>query len=139
MAKRDHLEIIAFEGLQTLRANANNADASMDALNEVGQLIRVHGLAATLNYLIADEQLGPAADSFVKMLDRAAPITGNDCAAKLATLKTEDHRTYLLHSRLALRLADHCRAWSRAHAEKPRVEVRQRRTSQPVTGEQQHG
>lgn len=106
-----NLHRIAFEALyqnSTLRkGKPQDAHACRNAALNLAHYLRAHGLSATVGYgLTGDNSTQSITVAFVDALNSASPIQGNDAATRAQTLKTENHTTYLLHSRLALLLAD---------------------------------
>jgi hypothetical protein len=106
-----NLHRIAFEVLyqnNTLRkGKPQDAHACRNAALSLAHHLRAHGLSATVGYgLVGDNNTQSIIAAFVDALHIASPIQGHDAATRAQTLKTEDHSNYLLHSRLALLLAD---------------------------------
>ena len=109
-----NLHAIAFQAYQKVTSEMCAA-ACLASSHKLPFLLRAHGLAATLGYWISesasDAQGRPGiAKAFVGALDQVCPISGAqlDEKVKVAMLKDEPLSLYLVHSRLALRLAD---AW----------------------------
>lgn len=106
-----NLHRIAFEALyknDALRkGKPQDAHASRNAALNLAHLLRAHGLSATVGYgFAADESTQNITAAFVAALHSACSIQGSDATARAQALKTETDATYLLHSRLALLLAD---------------------------------
>lgn len=99
-----NLDRIAFEALQQLKSV--DPHATRNAALNLAHHLRAHGLSATVGYGMANDDTQKITQAFVGALDKACPIAGTNMAAKAQALKTEVTATYLLHSRLALPLAD---------------------------------
>lgn len=97
---------IGFEAISSMKENDRNAQRNA-ALN-LPHLLRAHGLAATLGFGAdkSDAAIQSITLAFVSSLDQICAVDGTNAAAKIEALKTERQATYLLHSRLALKLAD---------------------------------
>ena len=100
---------IAFEALQKIKDAEPHA--TRNAALSLAHHLRAHGLSATVGYGMANDDkkskaVKAVAQAFVDALDTACPLGGADITAKAQSLKTEATATYLLHSRLALPLAD---------------------------------
>ena len=102
------LDKIAFEALQQVRDSGGDPDALRNAALSLAHHLRGHGLVATIGYGMGgtDESMKKITDAFVGALHQASPIAGENNGARAITLMTEDHATYLLHSNLALALAN---------------------------------
>ena len=116
-----HLQAEAFVAVEKLKGQAAKLEPLHGASLELAHLLRAHGLAATMGYCLssaADQDdaasardRATVAGAFLDLLDAVCTLPGADRAPRAASLKTEPHSTYLLHSRIALRLAD---AWEMA-------------------------
>jgi hypothetical protein len=105
------LHRIAFEALyqnDTLRKSSpQEAHARRNSTLALAHYLRAHGLSATMGYgLSGDDNTKCITAAFMDALHNACPIQGNDATARAQALKTETTTIYLLHSRLALVLAD---------------------------------
>lgn len=112
-----NIERVAFESIRQLRPEHR------ESCLELPQLLRAHGLSAALGYWLtaqagngqddaaAAQCRRAAADSFIRALHGLCPIgrPGQGIDMLADQLACEPHRTYLLHTRLALQLAD---AWA---------------------------
>ncbi len=133
---RLNLERVAYGLVNDLHAK-QGGDSALVALAEFLPLVRAHGLSAAVNYARQQEspdRIQQAVDGFVSVLSGVCAVSGNDDGQRAAQLTAEPSALYRVHTRLALRLADHCRTWLRAHVEKERPT---RRTS--GTEATQHG
>jgi hypothetical protein len=114
----DQLTRAAFVRLRALARNQEFQTHVLNASLELPLLIRRHGLAATLthwcNGAAAEDDTKASegvarrqvARAFFDVLNEVAPIRGNSLDERVGALSTEPLRLYLLHSRLALVLAD---------------------------------
>ena len=101
------LDKIAFEALQQVRDRDGNPDALRNAALSLAHHLRAHGLSATIGYgMGGTDSIKSITHAFVGALHQASPIAGKNNDARAITLMTEDHATYLLHSNLALALAN---------------------------------
>lgn len=106
---RFSLNRIAFEALVQVKTTDKNAQRN--AVLSLTHHLRAHGLSATVGFGLADDTVGAksmteAFVGFVGALDKACAIQGHDTQDKAQNLQNEPAATYLLHSRLALQLAD---------------------------------
>lgn len=99
----------AFEKLHAIKNSVKDSDihATRNATLNLAHHLRAHGLSATLGYgLESDEETQKITQIFIDALHKTCPISGQSHQDKAQSLKTEAAATYLLHSRLALPLAD---------------------------------
>ena len=103
---RFSLNRIAFEALQQL--TTSDKDAQRNAALSLAHHLRAHGLSATVGFGLTDDTGGTKSvtEAFVGALDNACPLQGNNIQDKAKALQSAPATTYLLHSRLALPLAD---------------------------------
>lgn len=105
-----NLDRIAFEALHPIQNEPQNEaakHATRNAALSLAHHLRAHGLSATVGYgLQSDEHIQKITRIYLNALNKACPIAGHDDVAKALSLKAETTATYLLHSRLALPLAD---------------------------------
>jgi hypothetical protein len=97
---------IAFESLKRVKTIDKNAQRN--AALGLAHLLRAHGLSATIGFGLANDSGGEknVIEAFVGALDMASPIQGQNIQDKARSLQNEPAATYMLHSRLALPLAD---------------------------------
>lgn len=101
-----NLDRIAFEELHPYKIT-DDPHAMRNAALSLAHHLRAHGLSATVGYgLEGDKHTQKITDVFIEALHKACTIAGPDNKARAHSLKTETTATYLLHSRLALPLAD---------------------------------
>jgi len=103
---RFSLNRIAFEALG--QVNTSDKNAQRNAALSLAHYLRAHGLSATVGFGLADDAGGAKSvtEAFVGALDKACALQGNNILDKAQALQHEPATTYLLHSRLALPLAD---------------------------------
>ena len=103
---RFSLNRIAFEALE--QVNTTDKNAQRNAALGLAHHLRAHGLSATVGFSLEDgtDDTQSVANAFVGALDKACLLQGNNNQDKAKALKSEPAATYLLHSRLALPLAD---------------------------------
>jgi hypothetical protein len=105
------LHRIAFEALYTndtlRKSSPKEANARRNSALTLAHHLRAHGLSATVGYgLNSDDNTKCITAAFIDALNKVCPIQGNDATARAEALKTETTTIYLLHSRLALVLAE---------------------------------
>ena len=100
------LNRIAFEALGQVKTSDKNAQRN--AALSLAHHLRAHGLSATVGFRLADDTGGTKSvtEAFVGALDKACALQGNNIQDKAEALQSEHASIYLLHSRLALPLAD---------------------------------
>lgn len=103
---RFSLNRISFEALELVKTKDKNAQRN--AALSLAHHLRAHGLSATVGYGLEDDIGGTKSvtEAFVGALDKACPLQGHNIQDKAQALQIEPTATYLLHSRLALPLAD---------------------------------
>lgn len=103
---RFNLGCIAFEALG--KVNTKDKNAQRNAVLSLAHHLRAHGLSATVGFGLASDasDIKSVTEAFVGAIDKACAISGNNIQDKAQALRIEPHATYLLHSRLALPLAD---------------------------------
>lgn len=112
---RFSLNRIAFEALGQVKTSDKNAQRN--AALSLAHYLRAHGLSATVGFGLAGDTAATQSviEAFVGALNEACAISGNNIQNKAQALQTEPDATYLLHSRLALPLADGFALAARAH------------------------
>lgn len=103
---RFSLNRIAFEALG--QVNTGDKNAQRNAALSLAHHLRAHGLSATVGFGLAVDTVASQSviEAFVGALNQACAIPGNNIQDKAQALQNEPDASYLLHSRLALPLAD---------------------------------
>lgn len=103
----------AFETVAALKRDRNNVQANLlNAVRSLPLLLRRHGLLAVTAHGLTgnDTATKHVAEAFIAALAEEAPFRALDAEGRIRELAGEPLRAYLLHSQVAMVLAD---AWVR--------------------------